>query len=105
MHDGACVVSGVTEAIGVYEEIRPLIKAKLEETAAKITGLGGIIGHIKASTEVKTTEMFSVTDVDAMIKTAPTQVISVRMAAIVFAVTPEETEPLVEKALREIRGE
>ena len=44
-------------------------------------------------------EMFSVTDVDVMIKTAPEQEINIILAAIVFFVTEEEAETLGKKAL------
>jgi len=103
IHDGAVVVSGSAEITGDYEPLRPRIKARLEAIAAAVNDLGGIVGHIKASAEAATTEMFSVTETEAMIKTAPTQTIRLRMAAIVFAVTPEQVEPLVESALRELR--
>ena len=66
--------------------------------------MGGIVGHIKASAEVKQAEMFSVTESDVRIKTAPGQDIGLKMACIVFAVTPEQVEPMVEAALKELRG-
>ena len=98
------MVSGVMTFCGRYDGMRERIAAKLEALAAEITARGGIVGHVKAAAEVAQTEMFSVTDVKAMIKTAPTQEITVKMAAIVFAIEPEETEALVEAALRELRG-
>ena len=104
IQDEACVVSGVMKFPGRYEGMQSRIAAKLEALAAEITARGGIIGHVKAAAEVTDTEMFSVTDVKAMVKKADTQEICVKMAAIVFVVTPEEVEDLVEAALRELRG-
>ena len=104
VQDEACVVSGVMQLCGSYDGMRERIAEKLEALAAEITARGGIVGHVKASAEVQQTEMFSVTDIKAMVKTAPTQEITVKMAAIVFAIEPEETEELVEHALRELRG-
>lgn len=103
IQDEACVVSGVMQLCGTYEPLRPRIAAALEALAAEINSRGGIVGHVKAAAEVQQTEMFSVTDVKAMIKTAPTQDITVKMAAIVFAIEPETVEALVEAALRDLR--
>ena len=104
MQDAACVVSGKTTFEGEYAALRPRIAEALEAVAAEITAKGGIVGHIKAAAEVLNTEMFSVTDVKAMAKTAPTQEICLKMAAIVFAVDTETVEELVEKTLRELRS-
>ena len=104
MQDAACVVSGKTTLEGDYAALRPRIAEALEAVAAEITAQGGIVGHVKAAAEVLNTEMFSVTDVKAMTKTAPTQTICLKMAAIVFAVDTETVEDLVEQTLRTLRG-
>ena len=104
IQDEACVVSGLMRLEGDYASLRPRVSEQLESVAAAITAKGGIVGHVKAAAEVTNTEMFSVTDVKAMAKTAPTQTITVKMAAIVFAVEPEAVETLVEQALRAIRA-
>ena len=99
------MVFGVTAfPCGEYEALRPRIAAELEAVAAEINARGGIVGHVKAAAELTETEMFSVTDVKAMVKTAPVQELTLKMAAIVFAIEPEETEELVEHALRTLRG-
>jgi microsomal dipeptidase-like Zn-dependent dipeptidase len=74
-----------------------------DEQIRLIAEKGGIIGHIKASAEVKNVEMFSVTDVDVMIKTAPEQEINIILAAIVFFVSEEEAEELGRKAFKKIK--
>lgn len=104
IQDEACVVSGVMQLEGEYEALRPRVSQQLEAVAAAVTAQGGIVGHVKAAAEVTRTEMFSVTDVKAMAKTAPTQTITVKMAAIVFAIEPAAVEALVEQALRTIRS-
>ena len=99
LHDDAKVVSGSLTVFGDYEKVRAGLNRGLTDFAAAVTEKGGIIGHIKASAEVKNVEMFSVTDVDVMIKTAPEQEINIILAAIVFFVTEEEAEELGKKAL------
>ncbi len=90
LHDEAKVVSGKLTVIGDYEKVKAGLHDGLTEFAAKVNEKGGVIGHIKASCEVKTVDMFSVTDTDVMIKTAPEQEISIILAAIVFFVTEDE---------------
>lgn len=92
LHDDAKVVSGNLTVIGSYEKVREGLHRGLTEFAAKVAEKGGVVGHIKASAEIKNVEMFSVTDVDVMIKTAPEQEISIILAAIVFFVSAEEAE-------------
>ncbi len=99
LHDDAKVISGSLRIVGDYNKVRAGLEKGLTEFAAAITEKGGVVGHIKASCEVKSVEMFSVTDVDVMIKTAPEQEINIILAAIVFFVTPEEAEELARKAL------
>lgn len=101
--DEACVISGTTTFCGKYDLLRQRIAQELENVAAAITAQEGIVGHVKAAAEVTQTEMFSVTDVQAMAKTAPTQVITLKMAAIVFAIEPETVEEMVEHALRSLK--
>ena len=103
--DDAQVISGTVRFAGDYEAVRLSIKEELEALAAQVTQSGGIVGHIKAAAEVTQTEMFSVTEADAMIKATPTQDITVKLAAIVFLVEPQDVELLVGAALRTLRGD
>ena len=105
IQDAALVVSGVTHVSGDYAALRPALSAELEALAARIDALGGIVGHIKAAAAVTRTEMFSVTESTAAAKEAPAQEIEIKAAAIVFGVTPEDVEPLLEAALHRLRGE
>ena len=99
LHDDAKVVSGSLTVFGDYEKVRAGLEKGLAEFAAKVNEKGGVVGHIKASAEIKNVEMFSVTDVDVMIKTAPEQEVNVILAAIVFFVTEEEAERWGREAL------
>ena len=99
LHDDAKVVSGSLLISGNYEKIRTGLHRGLTEFAAAVAEKGGVIGHIKASAEVTQTEMFSVTEADVMIKTAPDCRVAVILAAIVFFISEEEAELLARKAL------
>ena len=99
LHDDAKVVSGSLTVFGEYEKVRAGLEKGLAEFAAKVNEKGGVVGHIKASAEIKNVEMFSVTDVDVMIKTAPEREVNIILAAIVFFVTEEEAEKWGREAL------
>ncbi len=99
LHDDAKVVSGSLELTGDYDAIRLGLGEGLKQFAAAVNEMGGVIGHIKASAEKVQTEMFSVTEEDVMIKTAPEERISIILAAIVFFIPEEKAEELGRKAL------
>lgn len=99
LHDDAKVVSGSLQVTGDYEAIRNALGQGLKEFAAAVTESGGIIGHIKASAELGQTEMFSVTEEDVMIKTAPEKHVNIILAAIVFFISEDKAEELGRKAL------
>ncbi len=103
-HEGANVVSGKCSVSGDYGKIREQLSAGLTSLADAINEQGGIIGHIKASAEVGTVEMFSITDKDLMAKTAPTQNIDLHIAAIVFAVDIPFVEDAVKKIFESIKN-
>ena len=99
LHDGAVVVSGGLSLTAEYEAVRALLKDELEALARTIQERGGIVGHIKVSAETKAVEMFSVTDLDVMVKHTPGQDITLTLAAIVFQVDVEDLEALVRSLL------
>ena len=99
LHDDAKVVSGSLQVTGDYDAIRKALEQGLKEFAAAVTEMGGIIGHIKASADLGQTEMFSVTEEDVMIKTAPEKHVNIILAAIVFFISEEQAEELGRKAL------
>ena len=102
LQDDAKVISGSVLITGEYEGIKDKLKAGLEEFAAAVGEKGGVVGHIKASVEVMTVDMFSVTETEAMVKRAPEQNMKVILAAIVFFIEPEEAENLAKAALQKI---
>lgn len=103
LHDEARVVSGRLTLTCPYEPVKKAVAEQLERIAGAVREMSGIVGHIKASCRVKTVDMFSVTDSDASVKTAPEQEIEINMAAIVFLIDPAQAEDLVRRALEAIR--
>lgn len=104
IQDEAKVVSGHLELTGDYPTIREGLRRGLEDFAAQVAALGGVVGHIKASVRHSQLEMFSVTDLDAMIKTAPEEQVTITLAAIVFFITEEQAESLAQQALIQAGG-
>jgi hypothetical protein len=105
LHDEARVISGRLTVTGSYDSVRKTLAARLETMARAVAEFGGIIGHIKASCEVREVEMFSITDADAevAIKKAPGQEIKIILAAIVFFIEPDAAEQLARQALEAVR--
>lgn len=104
LHDEARVISGRVTLAGDELGIKAALKEQLETLAKAVFELGGIVGHIKASCETKSVEMFSVTEVEAMSKTSPEKEHTINLAAIVFAVGLEQAEEMVEKALLTVKA-
>jgi hypothetical protein len=105
LHDDAVVASGaLTVTADGYERVREAVRTQLERIAGSVVALGGVIGHVKASASTVSTEMFSVTDIDEGVssKTSPELMITINIAAIVFAVEPDAAKAAVRAALEEI---
>ncbi|NMA25408.1 MAG: hypothetical protein GX936_07060 [Clostridiales bacterium] len=103
LHDEARVVSGRLTVTGEYGVVKEAVSHALKLCAKAIIEAGGIVGHIKASCQVKTIEVFSVTESDVSVKAAPQQEIRIILAAIVFLIDPEKAEELAHKALEAVR--
>lgn len=104
LHDEARVISGSLALFTDYRKLRSVLSDQLELLAKAVQERGGIVGHVKASVEIKQIEMFSVTDVDVSVKTAPGQEIHINMASIVFAIDAEEAAMLVTNALEAVKA-
>ena len=102
-HDDAIVISGFLTVISGDHSLSENIAKEMEAAALEITGRGGIIGHIKATSVVTTTKMISITEEEAMIKDAPECRVQITLAAIVFLVDPEEAGNIIRQALARIR--
>ncbi|NLA85959.1 MAG: hypothetical protein GX847_01490 [Clostridiales bacterium] len=102
LHDEARVISGRLTVTGDYGAVKETISRELERLAEAVMEDGGIVGHIKVSCQVKTLELFSVTETTALVKTAPDQEIKIILAAIIFITDPEPAEALARKALEAI---
>ncbi|SHH65125.1 hypothetical protein SAMN02745823_00626 [Sporobacter termitidis DSM 10068] len=103
LHDEARVISGRLTLTAEYGPVREALASQLELMAKTVQERGGIVGHIKASCEVRLVEMLSVTDTESAVKRAPGQEIKIILAAIVFLIDPEEAEELAHAALAAVR--
>ena len=104
LHDEARVTSGLVTLVGDEERTKAAIREQLEMLAKAVFELGGIVGHIKASCQTKTVEMFSVTDVSVMAKTSPEKEMRINLAAIVFVIDQDEFEGMVQRAMQTIKS-
>lgn len=104
LHDEARVISGQVTVSAEYDKLKSVLTDALAALAKAVGDRDGIIGHIKASCEVRQVEMFSVTDTDAevAVKSVPSQDIRIKLAAIVFFISPEEAETLVRGSLEAV---
>lgn len=97
MQDDAAVISAKFTLTADYDTVDAVLKTGLEELAASISDKGGIIGHIKATAEINSVEMFSLTNTEVSVRRSPEQDIVVRVAAIVFFIDLDEAKDLVER--------
>ena len=103
LHDEAIVISGSLTVITQNPDVCDIVAKQLEQAGAEITKLGGIIGHIKATTVLTTTKMISVTEEQAMIKDAHEYKAKIILAAIVFLIEQKEAGALIRQSLVEVR--
>lgn len=99
VHDDARVVSGQLTMRGDAARVKAEVQARLGDMAQAVAAMGGIVGHIKASCETTTVDVYSVTDTQVDLRLAPDAVIKLSLAAIVFAIGPEDAEELARQAL------
>lgn len=104
IQDGACVVSARYHTSEDPEMLGKRLTELLEELAAGINALEGIIGHIKASLDIHQTEMYSVTDKTAAKKASQIPDITLCLAAIVFMIPEEKLVSLVKEMFRKLAG-
>jgi hypothetical protein len=102
LHDEECVVSGRLSLQGDAARVKAELQTQLGAMARTVSALGGIVGHIKASCETTTVDMYSVTDVEAATKQSPEATLRIVLAAIVFAVDAEAAEELAGHALKAV---
>ena len=102
-HDEAIVISGKLSLANASDELNALIAQELETAARGITDKGGLIGHIKAAVTATSTDMVSVTEEKAMVKTSPMRSARITLTVIVFLIEPEEAETIARQTLAAIR--
>ncbi len=99
VHDDARVVSGQLTLRGDAARVKAEVQAQLGGMARTVAAMGGIVGHIKVSCETTTVDVYSVTDAQVDLRQSPEAVIKLNLAAIVFAIEPEDAEELARQAL------
>ena len=102
-HDEAIVISGTLNIDNASGELNALIAQELETAARGINDNGGLIGHIKAAVTATATDMISVTEEKAMVKTSPFRSARITLTVIVFLIEPEKAEAIARKTLVGIR--
>lgn len=102
LQDSAVVVSAHYRTVADPQELSALLTVNMESTAAKIYAVGGFIGHLKASADVHTVEMFSLTDREVYRKKGNDSEILVTVAAILFAIKETAAEELIKTMLEDI---
>ena len=102
IHDAVRVVTAEKKLYADPEAAKNSLEHSMEKLAASVTEAGGIIGHIKASIEVTTNHIISVTDEKSVLKTMPTADIGIKFAAIAFMIDCEIFESMVKKTIDEI---
>lgn len=102
LQDAAVVVSAHYHVTADRQELSALLTVNMESTAAKIDAVGGFIGHFKASMEVQTVEVFSLTDREVHRKKGNGSEIKVTVAAILFAIKETDAERLIRTMLEDI---
>jgi hypothetical protein len=99
VHDDARVVSGQLTLRGDAARVKAEVQARLGGMARTIAAMGGIVGHIKVSCETTTVDVYSVTDTEVDSRQSPEAAIRLNLAAIVFAIEPEDAEEMARQAL------
>ena len=102
LQDSAVVVSAHYRVMADQQELSALLTVNMESTAAKIYAVGGFIGHLKASMDVHTVEIFSLTDREVYRKKGNGNEITVTVAAILFAIKETDAEQLIKTMLEDI---
>ena len=96
------VVSAHYDVVTDRQKLAALLEAGMESAASEIYEAGGLIGHLKASMDVHTVEVFSLTDREVYRKSGSDCRITVTAAAILFALEEAEAEERIRTMLEEI---
>lgn len=102
--DGAIVISAKYLTMTERQELSLLLTVQMESLAARLTAMGTIIGHIKASLDIHMVEVLSITDTAVQRKEGMTPEITVTFTAILFAVEEETAKYMVADMLQDIDG-
>ena len=89
IEDGAVVVSARFTVEMAREVLEQKLSEELQELAARVYAHEGIIGHIKASAEISSIQMYSITDTILHVKNGEKDTITVSFAFILFFIELE----------------
>lgn len=103
MEDGATVISACFTVHMLKDKLETLLSQELEALAAQVYEHNGIIGHIKASTEIHSMQMYSITDTILHVKNGECDTITVTFAFILYFIgvdmATEWTRQIIERIL------
>ena len=89
VEDGATVISAHFTVTASEKELEALLSQELTDLASKVYANGGIIGHIKASTEISSIKMYSITDTILHVKSGEKDHITISFAFILYLIEME----------------
>lgn len=105
--DGATVISACFTVLSSKDKLEALLSQELKDLAAQVYEHNGIIGHIKASTEIRSIQMYSITDTILHVKNGEKDTITVTFAFILYLINvdtaTEWTRQIIERIQTESR--
>ncbi|MDY4969626.1 MAG: hypothetical protein SO101_05130 [Lachnospiraceae bacterium] len=103
MEDGATVVSARFTVETARDVLEQALSAELQELAARVYAHEGIIGHIKASTEISSVQMYSITDTILHVKNGENDTIIISFAFILFLIDAGTAEKWTREIIERIQ--
>lgn len=107
VEDGATVISACFTVLSSKDKLEALLSQELKDLAAQVYEHNGIIGHIKASTEIRSMQMYSITDTILHVKNGEKDTITVTFAFILYLIdvdtATEWTKQIIERIQTETR--
>ncbi|MDO5410514.1 MAG: hypothetical protein Q4F21_08685 [Lachnospiraceae bacterium] len=98
----AAIISAECTLLADHNQMAALLCSHLEKLAEQLNEKGAFIGHIKASMDVHTLNVFSLTDKTVNQVKGKSDEITFNLAAILFLIEEQEAVKLVTDMLKEI---
>lgn len=103
MEDGAAVISAHFTVTAARDVLEQALSQELQDLAARVYAHNGIIGHIKASTEISSIQMYSITDTILHVKNGEKDTISISFAFILFLIDLETAKEWTREIIERIQ--